>query len=64
MEHKALPSMDFRPLRRATKGAAFGNRNFFVKKLSKNFYNLSISHINPRHVQHGHGAENVLLNFF
>jgi len=28
----------FRPLRRATKGSAFGNRKFFKKNLTKNFW--------------------------
>ena len=32
----------FRSLRRATKGAAFGNRKFFEKNLTKNFWSVGL----------------------
>jgi len=34
---RLLKDRAFRPLRRATKGAAFGIRKFFEKNLTKNF---------------------------
>ncbi len=37
-----LNDKGFRRLRTATKGAALGNRNFFLKKLSKTFSEFTV----------------------